>query len=59
MLQLNVEAGRENPVREEMDEGNYIYIFHRREAIDTASKSGKSGLGVLFKNKKAYDRSAI
>lgn len=33
---------------DEMDGGNYyIFIFHRREAIDTVSKSGKSGLGYL------------
>lgn len=44
---------------DEMAEGNYIFIFHRREAIDTVSKSGKSGLGALFKNKKACGRSAI
>ena len=31
----------------------------RREAIDTVSKSGKSEFNVLFKNKKAYDSSAI
>ena len=59
MLQLDAEAGRENTVRDDMDEGDYILIFHRTEAMDTASKSGRSGLGVLFKNKKAYDGSAI
>lgn len=44
---------------DEMDEGNYVFIFHRREATDAVSKSGKSGLGALFKNKKACGRSAI